>query len=478
MTSAPHDHRHDGPHGPQTMEPLEEFDPANAELSAALRKSFRVLKIIMFVLIALYFMSGVFSVKPYEAGVVLRFGQIVGMGGPDEVKMPGWHWSLPFPIDQWQVVPTSEREIEVEFMIELTAEERATGKLQAKYNNLFPERDDYLVTGDVNILHAKLIVKYRIDNVVEYITNVWPEPSPKADVLSRAFLHYPEYTLMRNMARDAVISTAARFGALDIRGSRQDEFLLAVGRTLNEKLKALSASGAPLGIYIDENTGVIAPKSETGQLEAIMPPRQTQEVFDQVFSAQTNKSVAITKSRSEAESMLVNAAGPDYMRLSEAINAEYEIILRLSKAEAAERGGQASEAVALREELAAASRRTEELLASASGGIRGLIKDAEIERDRMIKEAAGDYNRFMAVLPEYLHNPSIFKSRMVDEARSRALSDDDIVKVFVPTDARQFRLHIPRAGGTVKTEEERRREEAKKRKENIGLIARPEIRGM
>ncbi len=93
MSTAPHDPRHVHLTDPQAIAPPDDYDPAHAELSGALRKSFRVLKVVMFVLVVLYFLSGWFSVKPSENGVVLRFGEIVGAKSSDAIKRPGWHWS-------------------------------------------------------------------------------------------------------------------------------------------------------------------------------------------------------------------------------------------------------------------------------------------------------------------------------------------------------------------------------------------------
>lgn len=473
MNGAEHDPRHVHLHGPEAAAPPpDEFDPAHAELAGALRKSFTILKFVMFVLIVLYFMSGFYSVKPDQQAVVLRFGEIVGAGTPDAVKREGWHWSLPFPIDQAQHVKVSEREMDLEFMLYLTPEERATGKIQQKFNNLAPERDDYLVTGDANIIHATLKVKYKIDDAVAYVTNVLPMPNPRRDPKSPEIDSHAEYTLLRNLARDAVISTAARYSALDIRGTKQEEFVQEATRVLNRKLKALADAGAPTGIYISETNGVIATKSKVGSLEAIMPPRQVQEVFDQVFSAQTNKSRAITMANTEAEALLVTTVGPGYQEIARAVDAEYDLVRRLSAAN----GASTPEVDALKKELAAQREKTEELLKSASGEIRSIIKDAEIERNRIINEAAGDYARFAAVLPEYKRNPEIFISRLLDEARGRALADEGVVKVSVPPNALTYRLLIPRAGGTMQTPEGMKKQADKKKRENLGTIPRGEIR--
>jgi len=426
--------------------PDESLDPASQSLADALRKSFRALKVLMLVLVVLYFLSGWFSVKQGESGIVYRLGRIVGVveGKPmaQAVLSSGWHWSWPFPIDQWQTIPTKERELPLEFMLALRASERATGVIEQKFGTLSPERDDYLVTGDVNILHASLIIKYRIANVIDYVTHVYPMPDPKATFTSEPYHHYNEYTILRNLARNSVIDAAAHQAVLDIRGSRQDQFLLAVAKSLNQRLQTLADRGTPLGIEIDLSNGVIAPKGKSGKLEAIMPPRQTQEVFDEVFKAQTNKSITIKKARSEADALLLVTAGQIHTQIAEAIEQEFALLRRVSAAEAD--GSDEATLQALREQLNKQRTLTESLLADAAGSVRSIIRGAEIQRDRIVKDARGDYQRFMAVLPEYMSNPTIFLARLRDEAQARALSNDDVVKMYVPPGASQYRLHIPR----------------------------------
>lgn len=435
-------------------EPLDEaLDPASQSLADALRKSFRVLKVLMLVLVVLYFLSGWFSVKQGEKGIIYRMGRIVGIadGRPAAraVLDSGWKWSWPFPIDRWQTIQTSERELELKFMLALTAREHSTGVIEPKYGTLSPERDDYLVTGDANILHASLKIKYRISNVIDYVTNVYPMPDPKATVLSEPYHHYDEYTILRNLARNSVIEAAAKQAVLDIRGSQQDQFLFAVAKSLKRRLQTLADRGAPLGIEIVSN-GVIAPKAESGKLEAIMPPRQTQEVFDQVFKAQNNKSIAIRKAQSEAEALLLITAGQTHEQIAGALEQEFALLIKASKTDSPNEG----QSQDLREQLDKQRELTESLLAAASGSVRSIIRDAEIERDKIVKEARGDYRRFMAVLPEYLNNPRIFMTRFRDEARARALSDNDVVKMYVPPGAREYRLHIPQNSNPRKSKKD------------------------
>ncbi len=425
---------------PQSDRPyVEEFDPANQSLADALHRSFRVLKLLMVVLVGLYFLSGWFSVKPNEVGIVLRCGRVLGAGpnelGATAVLGPGWHWSWPYPIDRWETVSTSEREIPVQFMFELSDDEKASGIAGAKYGVLVPTRDDYLITGDVNILHAALVVKYRITDPVAYLANVYPMASLAASGRSKANLSFPEYTILTSIVRDAVIETAARRNDLAIRGSKQSEFLSSVADCVNARLKRLEAAGAPLGITVDPANGIIAPK--TSGVEGIMPPRQVQQAFEEVDKALSSRNIAVSKATSLAQSLFLTTAGPDYTMLSDAVQAEFDVLRQASAVK-----GDASK---LNTELAERRVAVEKLLVQATGDVRNIIKKAQIKHDQTIKEAAGDFDQFMSVLPEYLKNPEVFRSQLLAETFSAALGNREIGKTFVPESGKGYWLEIPRS---------------------------------
>lgn len=437
---------------------MDGFDPANQSLADALRKSFGILKLVMLVLVVLYFLSGWFSVKPNEVGVILRYGRVVGADGAaaDPIRTPGWHWSWPYPFERWVVVPTNERELKVDFMFMLTDEERTGGIKGYRYDNLSPLRDDYLITGDVNILHATLVVKYKITDAVDYLTNVLPAPAPGATVRSEEYLRYPEYTMLRAIARNAVIETAARREALEIRGTGQDLFLQDVAKGISDKLAALEKEGRSLGISVEPIGGVLAPKAG-GTIEAILPPRQVQEIFDRVFSAFSEKSSEITRAGAEAQRLLLETAGQKYAPLATAVEKEFELMLRLSEATSRGDPSDANSIKELTDELASQRAEVESLLASSSGEVQAIIKTAEIRQDQMVKEAAGDYDQFRRLLPEYLRHPKIFMYRLREETYAEALASDRIGKIFVPEppEGRGGRiwLKIPRVSASESRQE-------------------------
>ncbi|MHC4509065.1 MAG: SPFH domain-containing protein [Planctomycetota bacterium] len=81
-----------------------ELDAAGKSLSEALRISFIVLKVIMIVLVVAFLASGFETVDSDERAIVLRFGEIRGVG-EKRLLQPGLQWILPYPIDEIVKIP-------------------------------------------------------------------------------------------------------------------------------------------------------------------------------------------------------------------------------------------------------------------------------------------------------------------------------------------------------------------------------------
>lgn len=450
--SHPHDHSHDQDHGHHHAHdhgsvvppPAEPLDPANQSLSDALRRSFGVLKLLMVVMVILYLLSGWFSVKPGEEGFIIRFGRIVGTAQSERHKAaklgPGWHWSWPYPFEQWQTVSTQERRLPVEFMFMRTDAEKATGKLEYKYDNrLDPRRDDYLITGDVNIIHATLVINYRVTDSIEYITHVHPSGRRSAnDIRGASAESYPEYELMRDMARAAVVESAAAMPALDIRGSGQSAFLEAVGARLEKALKHLADAGTPLGITIDARNGVLAAKS--GSVEAILPPRQVQEDFDKVIAKESEKAKLIAEAEANARQLLTEEAGEGFAELGAAIDEEFTALMAVSAAESNE-----AERNAARTVLATKRERVEELLNKSTGYAQALIQNAKKLNYELVNEARSDHDQIVKLKAEYEKAPQVVLSRLRDDMFAEALKNDKIKKWYVPRGGDLTILNIDRS---------------------------------
>lgn len=426
-----HPHDHDGPQ-------VDHFDAATSELAGALRRSFGVLKLVMFVLVVLYLLSGWFSVERGERAVIYRFGDIVGRGEPGAVRDEGWHWSWPFPVDSHVTVSTAQRTLPISFMLDVSDKERASGTINARYGALSPQRDDYLVTGDENIIHASFEIRYEIDEnaIIDYLQNVYdmPAPKPESGATRPDYEQRPEYTILTNLARNAAIEAAVNWEAMAVLQNRQESFLRDIESNLRRLLDELAEKGTPLGIRLSDSGGVIARKQL--ELEAIMPPRQTKDAFDRVFTAEQRKSQLIALARSQGQARLLQACGNNYEQIADAIDAEFAMILDRSMRD----GGSDDKSRTLEQQRGV----VEELLDASAGESRSTILKARSIKDEIVKDAKGDYDRLVAVLPEFLKNPEVFFSRRTDEMLALALSYHGVTKVAVPSNAKEFRLTIPR----------------------------------
>src|SRR5512139_377170 len=92
---------------PTTPGPAAVEDAGAQALADALRSSFNLIKLVMVLLVGAFLASGLFTVKPNQVAVKLRFGKPVGVGR-EQLLQPGLHWKLPYPIDEVVYIPVGE----------------------------------------------------------------------------------------------------------------------------------------------------------------------------------------------------------------------------------------------------------------------------------------------------------------------------------------------------------------------------------
>jgi hypothetical protein len=163
----PHEHEHEhvektgdaqivlggGARPPETPPPAEvSLDDAGTQaLSEALRSSFLIVRVIMVVLVVLFFSSGIFTIKPEEKGVIFHFGKPQGTG-EEQLLSPGLHWSWPSPIDEVRRIPIGQLQT-VTSSVGWFAE--VPGNEAPAMPSLNPAVQGYVITSDRTILHVK-----------------------------------------------------------------------------------------------------------------------------------------------------------------------------------------------------------------------------------------------------------------------------------------------------------------------------------
>ena len=244
------------------------YDAGLKSLANSLRAAFFVLLLgIIGTLIYFFSGAGYFSVEPQQAVIVLRFGKVAA------AHESGGHWYLPYPVNQFIRIQTSQQLLNVDFVPAVVSGGEEDGL------SLEPGRDTYLLTGDANIVHASWTIAYRVDNAAKYyetlLTPAIPVQNGKimpdeefTDSVGMKGTRGPQ-TFLRNLFRQAVIDVTAE--------SQVGDILYAGQGAYSEKVQQLFTklvNNANCGIKID-NVG----------LNRIYPPRKTKAAFDSVTAA-------------------------------------------------------------------------------------------------------------------------------------------------------------------------------------------------
>lgn len=220
-----------------------ELQAANESLSHALQWSFRLLSLIMLFVLAGFALSGFSTVESGERGVVMVFGRITGV--VDE----GLAYTWPYPVGDIQLIDARTQELTVEnFWMYLLPEQRGKdlSEVKAPSKGLRLGVDGALFTGDRNLLHARLVCTYQIEDPVAYLESINEE-----DLQTQATLK----DFIRSFVTDSAIRAAAVRTAEGIHTTANEEFSRQVKRGAQAKLNWLTASSeeiADLKAYLGE----------------------------------------------------------------------------------------------------------------------------------------------------------------------------------------------------------------------------------
>src|SRR5438128_9391039 len=246
-------------------------DASARALSEALRSSFNIVKLLMLALVAAFILSGVFTVKPNEVAIKLRFGQPVGAGAEQLLK-PGLHWKFPYPIDDVVYVPVGESHTvsSTAGWYAQTEEEAFRGQKPQPLGMLRAGVDGYTLAGDGDIIHARATLTYRISDPISYVFN-----------FARAT------NLLQHVLDNALFYASARFTADDALYRNKLAFQEAVQARLQQWVEQLK-----LGVRIE--SGEVRIDTE--------PPIDVVEAFNNVIRARNQGSTRIQEAETYARS--------------------------------------------------------------------------------------------------------------------------------------------------------------------------------
>jgi len=380
-----------------------ELDAGSKSLADALRISFFVLKIVMIVLVVLFFSSGVFTVGPDERAMVLRFGRVRGVTSDKRILGPGLHWAVPYPIEEVIKFPgknTVQRVALDSFWYDETQKNVAW--------SLNPVMDGYCITrndtvadlktgDDYNIVHSKWLLTYKVSDCELFFKNVYVKPAPAGqnyiDVIPQSVEPF-----LKALACDAIVATMVQF-SIDEAIKSDAQISRQAQKLLQEKLDQIES-----GVEIDSM-----------QITQITWPRQVEDAF-----------IASIKASNEADKLIREAKGYAESKINEA--GGIEIINALSDPNITQQ-------------------QLENLLTNSSGHVRQTVSEAKAYRTKVVESAKASADYLAKLLPEYRKRPKLVLERIYQEAMEEILSNTQETIIVQPSSgvkSTEFRVMINR----------------------------------
>ncbi|ADU66507.1 FtsH protease activity modulator HflK [Desulfurispirillum indicum] len=254
------------------------FNPGNFKVN--LPKDFKFpgnfdkkVPVILLVVILLAWLStGILILKPEEQAAILRFGKY------DRTLGPGPHITLPYPIERRYVASvTTVQRLEIGFR---------SAASQRDDRIISVGQESLMLTGDENILDVKVIVQFRIRDIIDYMFEV----------------------------RDSLqtLQNTAASSVREVMGGESIDNALTVGKfeiqmNIREQLqKALNEYRAGLEILSVELYDVQPPQQVAGAFREVVSAREDRERF--INQAQGYRNQILPQARGEAAQIMEAAS--------------------------------------------------------------------------------------------------------------------------------------------------------------------------
>ena len=411
-----HDHNHDHMHADDAPT----IDPAQQSLADALKVSFWLLRGLMIALVVIYVcFSGMYQVAENEAAVVTRFGRIIGADdGTSAEKEPGFHFGLPFPIQEVLRVPTSERTLRVDRQF---VYQDPGDSAQAKMGPLNPELDGSLITGDANLVHARFVITYRVDDPTDFIVNVGDLTQSDA--------------LVFNAVQQAVVHAVASVPADDVIAGRPNhpddpdhDIKTKAQRTLDEL-----------------NIGV---KLSAVTIERPEMPAMVRDAYELVSQSEAVRGRLVNEAQRERTKLLGEAAGKAALPVDGQAGPlvrlikDYELATALDDPQRITAAAQPLAAALRSLRLEAADVDTPAI--DIGGEVARIINEAQIARTNVTEGIDTDVQTVQELKAAFDHNPDFFKQAMWQDAARDIFTEDSGIEVFYAPSGDAMQLIINR----------------------------------
>ncbi|MGB0714940.1 MAG: SPFH domain-containing protein [Phycisphaerae bacterium] len=395
-------HQHHHHHHHHSDVPEEPLDAASQSLSDAMRASFGILKVIMGILVVLYFFSNVGGIQAHEEVLVLRLGKL-----QPTVRDAGLSWAFPYPIDEVVRLPTKgSNDLKVTSHT-FYRTEREVGKqlsfLSPRSSGLNPVQDGALLTSDAGLVHVEWELTYKIDDVIRYVSNLEGRNLEAAEELITLLVETSGIEVAGEM-------TAAEFTRTKIEQT-QSELM----RRVNLRLGELDSGIRLTRVNVKDATVPLAVRNSFVR---------TQQVENQ------------------KEEVIRNAKRDQTKRLNEAVGAIYpQMVAAIDMYE--------------RDATPENRKKVEDLLDLAEGEVGEMIKEADSYFSVVVGRMRSDVETYRTLVREYETNPAMLIERLWESTRTQIFNNPDVKKIYKPLNLAQMRLEIGLDPEDVRADEER-----------------------
>jgi regulator of protease activity HflC (stomatin/prohibitin superfamily) len=382
------------------------MDAANESLADALRITFRLVQVGMFVLVLLFLGSGFRMIQEGERGLRVRLGKI-----QDSNLERGLAFAWPYPIGE--IVPIGAGSLELrletnrEFfpMVSNGKWSQAESELSQR-NSLDPAEDGSLITADLNIAHTQWTVNYRRDDHVEYATNVIPAQ---------------ERELVRVAAMTGVVHAVA-MTTIDELLKDRDTVAAEARHVAQAKLDEMQS-----GLKIENMT-----------LNKKFGPATLLDDFAKVQSAQQEAGQKREEARTLAQDELNRVAGLGASHLVSLID-EYEASVEVGENLAESEAILAQIDAMLDGEPVQIDGQT--VTTRVSGEVSQILANARNDAFQIVSDARGDLELFRAQLERYEANPRLMVMREWADGM-RVFYNKPFVQLFMVRDGQSDAIQV------------------------------------
>ena len=267
----------------EQIAPMLETDPAQESLANALRASFNILRVIMVVLLAAYFLSGWFKVDPGERGLVARFGKLCTTRAGGQVFGSGSHLRWPDPFEEKIRLSGEVFELEIDTFLFSRSEDdlgKQLSEILPSREKLRPGTDGAMYTGDQSLCHGLWRIQYVISDAEPFVDNMGESAEAFEPILQR-------------LAENAIVHVVGGRRVEEVLGTEIEGLTSDVRRRLQTELSNLGS-----GVKV---TKVVAETIEPGRVRP---------AFRRVSQAENEKQRLIQEAEQRREEILNQAAGP------------------------------------------------------------------------------------------------------------------------------------------------------------------------